>query len=282
MRIDADTLARRVTQETGLPFGGRLRPDGALVLSPEGYPKGRTFDLVVTVGWRSIEVRFVQGAFSGDLVRMMGQADIEGRVAFLSVLEVCESDDATVTVRVNDGPDVPSDALPWDAPWKTFALNVRRGQLPLGTGSVSASEDIVAKWTARVGAAVLGLLPLEEKAGAADPGAMGLPEGALSRIEVNRYERDRRNRAAALAIHGWTCRGCDVVLTTLYGEAAIDFIEVHHVTPVSKLGANYRIDPRTDLIPLCPNCHGVAHRKTPPYSVSEIREMIARTKQPRV
>lgn len=62
-----------------------------------------------------------------------------------------------------------------------------------------------------------------------------------------------------------------------YGSAAAGLIEVHHVTPVSQLGEDYIIDPRTDLMPLCPNCHSVAHRRNPPFSIDDLREMLAST-----
>jgi len=65
-----------------------------------------------------------------------------------------------------------------------------------------------------------------------------------------------------------------------YGEAAVGFIEVHHLTPVSTLGPGYVIDPRTDLAPLCPNCHGMAHRRTPPWSIAELRQMLGRDGAP--
>jgi len=90
---------------------------------------------------------------------------------------------------------------------------------------------------------------------------------------VNRYERDRRNRAAALAIHGYLCKACDLDMGLRYGPAAAGLIEVHHVTLVSEVGPGYIIDPRNDLLPLCPNCHSVAHRRSPPFSVDELREM---------
>jgi 5-methylcytosine-specific restriction protein A len=90
---------------------------------------------------------------------------------------------------------------------------------------------------------------------------------------VNRYERDRRNRAAALAIHGYVCKACDLEMSDRYGPDAAGLIEVHHVTPVSEVGPGYIIDPRTDLVPLCPNCHSVAHRRSPPFSVDELRDM---------
>lgn len=60
---------------------------------------------------------------------------------------------------------------------------------------------------------------------------------------------------------------------SVYGDVVEGFIEIHHVTPVSQLGAGYLIDPANDLVPLYPNCHAVAHRRSPPYSVEEIRLM---------
>jgi 5-methylcytosine-specific restriction protein A len=56
-----------------------------------------------------------------------------------------------------------------------------------------------------------------------------------------------------------------------YGKVAEGFIEIHHLTPVSQLGPGYVIDPMNDLAPLCPNCHSIAHRRMPPFSIEEIR-----------
>ena len=56
-----------------------------------------------------------------------------------------------------------------------------------------------------------------------------------------------------------------------YGDIAATLIEVHHTTPVHTLGPGYVINPEADLVPLCPNCHAVAHTKNPPLSIGEIR-----------
>lgn len=274
MNADAMAVARRVGADLGLPFEGRIRPDGAMALSPKGHASAHTFSLVVQQHWRSIDVRFEQGAFSGDLVRDMGTADEVGRVAFVSVLESCIDDEAAIAVSVN-GISCDFRGAIWDAPWKTLEISIRRGQLPLGKEGGKDDAGILITWVARLAAAVLALLPLDSSAEPADAGALGLPEGAKSTVEVNRYERDRRNRAAALAIHGFACKACGVLLADVYGESAAEYIEVHHSVPVSTLGAGYLLNPKTDLVPLCPNCHGVAHRRSPPYSVSELQEMIA-------
>ena len=52
------------------------------------------------------------------------------------------------------------------------------------------------------------------------------------------------------------------------------FIEVHHTVPVANMGANYRVNPVQDLVPLCPNCHAVAHRRDPPLAVDEIKGLL--------
>jgi len=40
-----------------------------------------------------------------------------------------------------------------------------------------------------------------------------------------------------------------------------DFIHVHHLVPLHTIDANYKIDPIDDLIPVCPNCDAMLHRK---------------------
>jgi 5-methylcytosine-specific restriction protein A len=59
-----------------------------------------------------------------------------------------------------------------------------------------------------------------------------------------------------------------------YGEIWSRIIDLHHTTPVSQLSSDYRINPEKDLVPLCPNCHRVVHRRNPPLTVEELREVL--------
>lgn len=284
MSPDPDTLSARVSAETGLAFTGlqgRER-DGArwIELYPEGHPPAQTFTLRTVIGWRRLDVHFAPGAFAGDLVASMSAANDAGRRGFLAVLGSCQEDGAEVALTLNGTARDLADPTIWSTPWRSMALVIRRGMLALNEGNDAEDARIVALWAGKGAAAILALLPLESEGedGEAEPETpdiVGLPEGAKTRIEVNRYERDRRNRAAALAIHGYVCKACDTDMGGRYGDAAVGLIEVHHVTPVSEVGAGYVIDPRTDLIPLCPNCHSVAHRRSPPFSVGELRDMLA-------
>jgi 5-methylcytosine-specific restriction protein A len=102
----------------------------------------------------------------------------------------------------------------------------------------------------------------------------GLPEGALTRVLVNKYERNPKNRSACLAYYGSRCFACNFDFGEIYGDFATNFIHVHHTTPVSQLGQNYIIDPIRDLVPLCPNCHAAVHLSNPPIDPLVLRELI--------
>jgi 5-methylcytosine-specific restriction protein A len=103
---------------------------------------------------------------------------------------------------------------------------------------------------------------------------LGNYEGELSRVEVNKYERNRYNRALCLAFYGFECRGCNSKMEEIYGPLGVNVIHVHHIVPVSQMGSSYRLDPIKDLIPLCPNCHTIVHKENPPLSVLKLREIL--------
>jgi 5-methylcytosine-specific restriction protein A len=102
----------------------------------------------------------------------------------------------------------------------------------------------------------------------------GLPEGALTKILVNKYERNPKNRNACLAYYGCMCFVCGFDFGEVYGDFASNFIHVHHTTPVSKLGENYIVDPIKDLVPLCPNCHAAVHLNNPPIDPLILRDLM--------
>lgn len=277
MSLDARSLAEFVTEETGLPFtctsGFDAEKNRWLALEPEGHAGPHTFVVRIRLLWRRIEISFEPGKFAGELLQSMAAVDHDGRSIFASVMRDCAEAGANLAFRIN-GADTPYQAnAEWSRNWSRLSLSLTRGNLELGAEDGAADDQIIREWTARFMAAVVALLPLEES-DTGEPDVGGYPEGALMRIEVNRYERDRRNRSAALAIHGRACKGCGMSFEERYGAIAAGFIEVHHITPVSNLTANYVINPQTDLVPLCPNCHAVVHRQTPPISIEELSALV--------
>jgi 5-methylcytosine-specific restriction endonuclease McrA len=106
-------------------------------------------------------------------------------------------------------------------------------------------------------------------------------EGASQKALVNRYERSKTNRDMAIRIHGLACNVCDLKFEEFYGELGAGFIHVHHLERISVGGAR-QVDPRSDLITVCPNCHAMLHRKSPPLDPTNLREIIGKPiKKPR-
>ncbi|MXW60963.1 MAG: hypothetical protein F4003_04150 [Acidimicrobiaceae bacterium] len=116
-----------------------------------------------------------------------------------------------------------------------------------------------------------------DEAGVLPQGNLEYPEGAKTRVEVNRYERNRGAREACIREHGVACKVCGLVFEKRYGQLGHGYIHVHHTTPLSEINYldNYVIDPITNLVPVCPNCHAMLHRdpgKT--LTVEELRRII--------
>jgi len=99
-------------------------------------------------------------------------------------------------------------------------------------------------------------------------------EGQRKAVLVNRYERDPQLRSEAIRIHGTTCAICCFDFETKYGALGINFCHIHHLVPLSEVEGPQSIDPKTDLLPVCPNCHAMLHKKKPPYTPEELRTLI--------
>lgn len=99
-------------------------------------------------------------------------------------------------------------------------------------------------------------------------------EGAVSRVEMNAYERDAEARAACIAHYGWRCFVCGFDFGAAYGPAAAGIIHVHHLVPLSRIGEAHEVDPVKDLRPVCPNCHAVIHIGGGTLEIDEVKRML--------
>ena len=101
-------------------------------------------------------------------------------------------------------------------------------------------------------------------------------EGLKKQITVNKYERSSIARAKCIEFHGCVCSLCSFDFERTYGDVGKNFIHVHHVKPLYTIGENYRIDYEQDLIPVCPNCHAMLHKKVNgvELSLEQLKERI--------
>jgi len=99
-------------------------------------------------------------------------------------------------------------------------------------------------------------------------------EGASKSVTVNQYERSGVARAKCLAHHGYKCAVCSFNFEQMYGEIGKEYIHVHHIVPISEVGKEYELNPVTDLIPICPNCHAMAHKTRPALSIKQLKQVV--------
>ena len=100
-------------------------------------------------------------------------------------------------------------------------------------------------------------------------------EGSKLSYFGTRYERRKDLRVKAIALHGLECKACGFDFEQAYGEYAKGLIHIHHVVPISDFGGEKAVNPETDLVPLCANCHAVVHRKrNTTLSIDELQAML--------
>lgn len=243
-------------ESTGLRSGLRAHFEGLTA------SQGPVFSITPT-GLRRQRVSMRLGTFSGPLIAQMQHAGPERlEVARALVEQLSARPDASLELVP------PQEPAAWTVTGPDFAVEIllRNVEAPSSDEAVlrSASEVMIPLM-----AAMAELIGYDE----AEPAEFDT-EGRVTSGTVTRRERSPRNRLLCLSIHGHRCIACDLVPHDVYGEAG-SIIEVHHLEPVSLLGEPRTYDPRTDLVPLCPNCHRAVHTRKPvPWTPAELKEMM--------
>lgn len=106
-----------------------------------------------------------------------------------------------------------------------------------------------------------------------------LHEGGKKKIYTTVYERSKISRDKAVSIHGYACIVCNFDFKRFYGDWGEGFIHVHHKNPLSVQKERGKVNPKTDLEVVCPNCHAMIHRKKGKVLTSkELIELINKAK----
>lgn len=273
--IDAHTLASQLEERFCLRFSGDVEEvDGGqfAVVRPADLEKGNGFGIIIGRTPRRVEASFRADRFSGELLRLMACAEEEAWNLFISLLDDARNRGIRVIASIDDRPLASVGDL-GRHDWSRLEVDCDK-RLPLGIVNANDINKEAFDVAAVCAGLILSLLPMEDTREAPPLFEGGLPEGACMRVEVNRYERNRSNRAACIAHHGDSCTVCGFNFGKVYGDHGRGFIEVHHKVPVSAMGGAYRISPIEDLIPVCPNCHAMLHRTDPPMTLNELRTLL--------
>lgn len=267
--IDSKNLSEALAERFGLEVNAITEkvPKGQkVIIRPENIEHTISFQVEMMLGWRTITATFVPGSFARELIQKMNSASPDQKLAFAVFANSLESKGAVISLQL-DGKNVKPDTLEdWPLQWHNITISMKKIGVVLEQNN-NYNFDAAFPWTTGFFGMALALLPLEP---VEESNNEGKPEGAVQQKLIKQYERSRINRAACMEIHGTSCKICGFNFGKIYGDLGKGFIHVHHIVPVSQMGGSYVLNPATDLIPVCPNCHAMLHRKTPPLLPKEL------------
>ena len=91
-----------------------------------------------------------------------------------------------------------------------------------------------------------------------------------------RIERNKKLACVAKRIHGHICQACGFDFAVTYGPLGSQYIEAHHLMPLSHLADNSSVllDARQDFAVVCANCHRMIHRNGAPETFAEFQKLL--------
>lgn len=272
--LDSSRLAEILTDRFGVPLVGEAAHDAdgqRARFRPRDVERTQGFSVGVLIGWKTVEVDFVPATYAKPLLSAMAAADAAQRAMYCTFIRAAHDAGADVVLQINGASAAPLQPATWPRDWNSLVLRFSIGPMEIDGQNPSKLGELALSWSSRMLGGALSQMPLEP----AQPEPLADAEGGAQRVLVTRYERSEINRAACIEIHGTTCKACGFNFATVYGPVGADFIEVHHVELVARLAPGTILDPATDLVPLCSNCHSMAHKRRPsPYTVEELRAMM--------
>lgn len=260
-----------VRAKIGLAVDGTIRREGdtdVLQLWPVDLDPNQTFKLCLKPAWRSASVVLELGRFAGALLRSIGNAATDAQLTCHTFVSAIRKGGGQVKFTLN-GADVEI-GMDWPFDVKSLEVVVRQGALVFEHDSDTDILNLVDRLMVPIFGIFAALIGVEDVV----PEMAGEDEGRPYQTLVTKYERKQVNREACLRVNEPVCSVCGFDFERVYGSVGQGFIEIHHVEPLSEIAVEHAIDPGKDLVPLCSNCHAMAHRQRPAYSINELRGML--------
>ncbi len=276
--INRNELTSYITKRFGLGvnISNKISAEGqVLIIQPINIARTIGFQIEITIGWRSLETKFIPGPYASSLVEAMQNSTSEQREIFKVFVNSAIAKGAKINLKINETNIGPLAINEWPDKWEYVELEFRKGSLVLNTSNDKKEKETLFPWVARFFGIILSLLPLESTE-EPDIYTFGEEEGEKKATLVKYYERSHINRAACIEIHGFNCHICGINFAEQYGIIGYGFIHVHHIKPLSLMEGSYIINPAEDLIPVCPNCHAMLHQKTPPLTIEDLQNIISK------
>jgi 5-methylcytosine-specific restriction enzyme A len=267
---DAEYAAAIVARRVGLPVEAQLIGSDRLTLTPTGIHANDGFSVAIRTTWRTAEVQFVPGRFARPLIEKMGEAGAAARTAFCA-LAAAALKHGKLTFRVNGSALDAVDASAWPPHWQSVELILKKQGIVFEDLNVNELKRLLADIVSPIFGMCIALIGVDD----VETDDSALEGDPVERVS-QRYERKAINREICLSVRGRRCFCCNFDFGEAYGSSADGYIEVHHIVPAAGMGPGYQVNPVTDLVPICSNCHSVVHMTNPPASVDDVRALVQR------
>lgn len=239
-----------------------------------GLDTNKSFSLVMSRSWKTTQIQFRADPFAGDIIQFLCDQINTDKDKFGAVIEANKSTYSSINLEIDGLPFFENSNRSPNSRSLVFEVETLTTESSLRYGLLNEKEENLVKFFVSIFAS---LLPINSVSFRNADEVLGYPEGAVSQVFVNKYERDPRNRRIAISIHGKSCLACGFNFKDKYGDLGDEYIIVHHVVPVSQMGNEYVVEPAQDLVTLCANCHAMVHRQEPPITVDDLRKIISST-----
>ncbi|AKL72885.1 putative restriction endonuclease [Actinobacteria bacterium IMCC26256] len=245
-----------------------IHGSSCLALRPaEVNSRTPSFSIVLSKAPRWVEASFEPDSFAGQLIRAIGSQVTKDPNVWMGIIREARGKSLEVRIRVDELllelPEAPPEG------WHSLEIEVRK-PLPRRTND----QEVIDAWTEAAGNMLCFILSaVGVSADYQEP--LGIVEG-FKRVSLQtEYERSPINRWRSIQHHGCRCWVCDVKFDELYGALGNDFIEVHHLFPLSSNSEGHVVDPVTEMVPLCSNCHSMVHKESPPVHPVRLRDILS-------
>ena len=243
-----------------------------IIVKPSKVIKNNTFFISIELGEKRIDSSLHFEEYARKFLNSISTPDNEKINRFVSLLNNSSKNGYKHKILINNkkSNDIVKLIKESDE-WNSFEANI---YIPFVENKTDFPEHIYSIAEDIYGL-ILSLVDLEEihEKESVDQ-LLKYPEGKKTKALVNKYERNRLNRKCCLDYYGYNCMVCNLNFADKYKKIGENFIHVHHIVPVSELGEDYSINPIKDLVPVCPNCHAMLHKRNPPYSINELKDII--------
>jgi 5-methylcytosine-specific restriction protein A len=103
----------------------------------------------------------------------------------------------------------------------------------------------------------------------------GNHDSRVEKMFENQYERNPYARKISQEQRGQSCYVCGITFTEIGELSCSEIMEYHQDQEYLNFDDDTFGYPEDDLYPVCPNCHAMIHSRSYPYSMEELRELIA-------